>query len=76
MATLDECKHNFVNGQCTECKKFDFAGTFADLFSDDALENNAKWQAELADVRAEMLENADLGMLELLRSMTAEEWYQ
>ncbi len=70
------CEHNFVNGRCDKCKKFDFAGTFNDLFSDDALENNAKWQAELEEIRKEMLDNAGLGMLELQRSLEAEEWYQ
>ena len=70
------CEHNFVNGQCDKCKKFDFARTFNDLFSNDALENNTKWQTELVEVRKEMLDNAGLGMLELQRSLEAEKWYQ
>ena len=70
------CEHNFVNGQCDKCKKFDFAGTFSDLFSDDALENTAKWQAELAEVRAEMLDSVGLALAELKRSLDAESWYE
>ena len=70
------CEHNFVNGQCTKCGKFDFAGTFSEAFSDDALENTAAWQAELEEVRAEMLASSNLAIAKLERSLKAEAWYE
>ena len=70
------CDHNFQNGQCDKCGKYDFGGTFSDLFSDDALEDSAEWQAELAEVRAEMLANAGLAQSEYERSLAAEAWYE
>jgi hypothetical protein len=41
------CEHIFQNGKCTLCGKYDFAGTFTKLYSDDALEDSAVWRAEL-----------------------------
>ena len=70
------CDHNFQNGQCTKCGKYDFAGTFSQVYSDDALEDSAEWQAELAEVRAEMLANAGLALDEYERSLAAEAWYE